>query len=88
MQTRSILRLGAYQLAYAGVPAHAAVSETVDLAPGKTRGFVNAVLRRVADCRLDRMAWPSEAARLSYPEWIADALVPTSATTQELRWSG
>ena len=26
MQTRSILRLGAYQLAYAGVPAHAAVS--------------------------------------------------------------
>ena len=73
-QTRSILRLGAYQLAYAGVPAHAAVSATVDLAPTKTRGFVNAVLRRISEADLDEMIWPSEAARLSYPEWVADAL--------------
>ncbi|WP_051063158.1 transcription antitermination factor NusB [Ilumatobacter nonamiensis] len=73
-QTRSILRLGTYQLAFAGVPAHAAVSATVDLAPTKTRGFVNAVLRRVAEMDIDEMVWPSEAARLSYPEWIADAL--------------
>ncbi len=73
-QTRSILRLGTYQLAYMGVPAHAAVSATVDLAPTKTRGFINAVLRRVSEADLDDMTWPSEAARLSYPEWIADAL--------------
>jgi 16S rRNA (cytosine967-C5)-methyltransferase len=73
-QTRSILRLGTYQLVFAGVPAHAAVSATVDLAPTKTRGFINAVLRRVADLDLDEMVWPSDAARLSYPEWIADAL--------------
>ncbi len=73
-QTRSILRLGTYQLMFAGVPAHAAVSATVDLAPTKTRGFVNAVLRRIADFDLADMAWPSHAARLSYPEWIADAL--------------
>jgi len=73
-QTRSILRLGTYQLAFIGVPAHAAVSATVDLAPTKTRGFVNAVLRRVSEIDLDDMTWPSEAARLSYPEWIADAL--------------
>lgn len=73
-QTRSILRLGAYQLAFIGVPAHAAVSATVDLAPTKTRGFVNAVLRRIADFDVADMVWPSEAARLSYPEWIADAL--------------
>jgi 16S rRNA (cytosine967-C5)-methyltransferase len=73
-QTRSILRLGAYQLVFADVPAHAAVSATVDLAPTKTRGFVNAVLRRIADMDVDEMTWPSEAARLSYPEWIVDAL--------------
>ncbi len=73
-QTRSILRLGAYQLAFIGVPAHAAVSATVDLAPTKTRGFVNAVLRRIADFDMADMVWPSDAARLSYPEWIVDAL--------------
>lgn len=74
-ETRSILRLGAYQLAYAGVPAHAAVSETVELAPGKTRGFVNAVLRRVADSPVESMVWPSDASRLSYPNWLFDRLV-------------
>lgn len=73
-QTRSILRLGAYQLVYAGVPAHAAVSATVDLAPTKTRGFINAVLRRIADFDIADMVWPSDAALLSYPEWIVDAL--------------
>jgi len=41
------LRLGAYQLA-AGVAPHAAVSATVDLVPGRARGFVNAVLRRLS----------------------------------------
>lgn len=73
-QTRSILRLGTYQLVYAGVPAHAAVSATVDLAPSKTRGFINAVLRRIADFDVADMVWPSDAALLSYPEWIVDAL--------------
>jgi len=68
--TRSVLRLGAYQLAYAGVAPHAAVSETVSLAPKRTRGFVNAVLRKVARTPLDEMVWPSEGARLSYPDWI------------------
>ena len=57
-----------------GVPSHAAVSATVDLAPTKTRGFINAVLRRISESDIADMTWPSEAARLSYPEWIADAL--------------
>ncbi len=69
--TRTLLRLGAYQLAFTEVPAHAAVSETVGLAPRRTRGFVNAVLRRVADTP---MVWPSENVRLSYPDWIVDTL--------------
>jgi 16S rRNA (cytosine967-C5)-methyltransferase len=70
--TRTLLRLGAYQLAFAGVPPHAAVGETVALAPNRTRGFLNAVLRKVATTP---MVWPSEWARLSYPDWIADLLV-------------
>lgn len=70
--TRSLLRLGAYQLHFAGVPAHAAVSETVALAPKRVRGFVNAVLRRVAG---SEMVWPSDATRLSYPDWVVEALV-------------
>jgi len=45
---RHVLRLGAYQLLDAGVAPHAAVSATVDLVPGRERGFVNAVLRRLA----------------------------------------
>jgi 16S rRNA (cytosine967-C5)-methyltransferase len=70
--TRSLLRLGAYQLLFAGVPAHAAVGETVGLAPRRTRGFVNAVLRKVSGVSLSEIPWPSEGARLSYPDWLVD----------------
>jgi 16S rRNA (cytosine967-C5)-methyltransferase len=52
---RAPLRLGAYQLLFAAVPAHAAVAETVGLAGPRERGFVNAVLRRLA---ADPPAWP------------------------------
>jgi 16S rRNA (cytosine967-C5)-methyltransferase len=69
--TRSVLRLGAYQLLFAGVPPHAAVGETVAVAPKRTRGFVNAVLRKVS--RL-QVTWPDEATELSYPDWIVDRL--------------
>lgn len=68
---RTVLRLGAYQLHIAGVAAHAAVSATVDLAPPRARGFVNAVLRKVATTP---MVWPDEATRLSYPTWVVDRL--------------
>ena len=70
--TRSVLRLGAYQLVFAGVAPHAAVSETVGLAPKRTRGFVNAVLRKVARLSVAEMSWPSDGARLSYPDWMVD----------------
>jgi 16S rRNA (cytosine967-C5)-methyltransferase len=70
--TRTLLRLGAYQLAFAGVPAHAAVGETVGLAQKRVSGFVNAVLRKVSTTP---MIWPSEMARLSYPDWIGEALI-------------
>ena len=45
---RRVLRLGAYQLRWGGVPPHAAVSATVDTAPKRARGLCNAVLRRLA----------------------------------------
>jgi 16S rRNA (cytosine967-C5)-methyltransferase len=70
--TRSVLRLGAYQLVFAGVPPHAAVGETVGLAPKRTRGFVNAVLRKVSRLSVAEMSWPSDGARLSYPDWMVD----------------
>ena len=70
--TRTLLRLGAYQLVFAGVAPHAAVGETVALAPKRVRGFVNAVLRKVAASQPE---WPSEAARLSVPDWIHERFV-------------
>jgi len=69
---RTLLRLGAYQLAFTAVPPHAAVSETVALAPARARGFVNAVLRRAS---MTPMVWPDDATRLSYPDWIVERLV-------------
>jgi 16S rRNA (cytosine967-C5)-methyltransferase len=47
-RARAVLRLGAYQLLVADVPAHAAVSETVELASPRERGFANAILRKIA----------------------------------------
>lgn len=45
-ETKNILRLGLCQLRYFDrIPAHAAVNESVALAPHRSAGFVNAVLR-------------------------------------------
>lgn len=46
---RAALRLGAYQLLFMRIPRHAAVSESVDLATPRERGFVNAILRKIAE---------------------------------------
>ncbi|MBX9583045.1 MAG: hypothetical protein K2X87_22290 [Gemmataceae bacterium] len=57
-RVRDVLHLGAYQLAFlTHVPKHAAVHEAVELAEhvgsGQARGFVNGVLRKVADLITD-----------------------------------
>jgi 16S rRNA (cytosine967-C5)-methyltransferase len=70
-EIRTLLRLGAYQLHFTQTAAHAAVGETVELAPKRARGFVNAILRNVARTP---MVWPGEATELSYPDWIVAAL--------------
>ena len=83
---RLILRLGAYQLLFLDkIPAHAAVSETVDLcrAAGLDRGasLVNAVLRRLAENKDHLPPIPGEGSaaylslRYSHPLWLAEKLV-------------
>ncbi len=78
---RQGLRLGTYELLFAGTAPHAALNEVV----GAVRragsrgqaGYVNAVLRRLA---LDPPAWPDRAAdpvgwatsRGSHPRWVVD----------------
>lgn len=75
-EVRAVLRLGAYQLVFLQTPAHAAVGETVELAAGRTKGLVNAVLRKVAAAGVPSSGeWPDEATRLSYPDWIVEQLV-------------
>ncbi len=69
--TRAALRLGVFQLVFLGVPAHAAVSETVEAAPAKVRGLINAVLRRVST---SAPHWAGDGARLSYPDWLVARL--------------
>lgn len=69
---RAALRIGAYQLHFTEIADHAAVSATVDAAPKRFRGLVNAVLRKVASAEVH---WPDEPTRLSYPDWIVARLV-------------
>jgi 16S rRNA (cytosine967-C5)-methyltransferase len=90
---RAALRLGAYQL-LVGVPAHAAVGETVGVVDTSARGFVNGVLRALA-----RNGPPFElpggddvesvAIRTSHPDWIVRTFcetfgVPDAIATLEL----
>lgn len=70
-RVRNALRLGAYQLVFAQVAPHAAVGETVAVAPRSARGLVNAVLRRVAT---SPVTWPDDATRYSVPDWVLDRL--------------
>jgi 16S rRNA (cytosine967-C5)-methyltransferase len=78
-----VLELGVFQILFAdGIPAHAAVSESVELARreigARATGLVNAVLRRVAREGPDWYAalpddTPAEAAlRHSLPDWIPE----------------
>jgi len=70
-EIRDILRLGAVQLIFMHVAPHAAVSETVELAPHRARGFVNAVLRRMASKR-NIPEPPDVATRTAHPQWLID----------------
>jgi 16S rRNA (cytosine967-C5)-methyltransferase len=86
--TTAALRLGLVQLHALRVPAHAAVSTSVDLTPPPARGLANAVLRRFDR---ERDTWHTAALRLppqirhSIPDplwqrWV-ERLGPDSAAT-------
>ena len=69
---RAWLRLGAFQLAMLGTPPHAAVGTTVEAAPKRIKGLLNAVLRKVASSL--PVTWPDDSIRLSQPDWIVARL--------------
>ncbi|HEY3811510.1 MAG TPA: transcription antitermination factor NusB [Acidimicrobiales bacterium] len=74
-EVRNALRLGTYQLGWMRVPAHAAVSATVEEVRGPGRSVVNAVLRRVAtQLAAGPIVWPDPGTELSYPDWVLDRL--------------
>ena len=97
---RNILRLGAFQLLHLdGIPAHAAIFETVQLANShprrnrgrKTAGFINAVLRSVqregaalAYPRLDANPIEHIALSLSYPTWLVKQWLQTRGVSWTL----
>ena len=98
---RNILRLGAFQLLHLdGIPAHAAIYETVQLATPhprksarrrKTAGFINAVLRSVqrkgtslAYPPLDANPIEHIAISLSYPTWLVKRWLQTRGVSWTL----
>lgn len=73
---RGALRMGAYQLLH-DVPAHAAVSETVDALVARSpraRGFVNANLRALTRIGPPFPEPDALAVALSYPDWLVARL--------------
>lgn len=65
-----VLRTGVYQLLFMDVAAYAAVSETVDLAPKRARGFVNAILRKLSGgARPEPRDVPT---RTAHPQWLLE----------------
>jgi 16S rRNA (cytosine967-C5)-methyltransferase len=70
---RDILRLGLYQLFLLKTPEHAAVHETVSLAPQKQRPIVNGVLRAATRQRSELLAQISTQplfVRTSHPQFL------------------
>lgn len=64
---RDLLRLGLYQLLILGTPEHAAVFETVEIAPRKMRPLINGVLRAAIRQR-DHLQNAAESTPLSIRE--------------------
>lgn len=65
-----VLRTGIYQLLYMDVAPYAAVSETVDLAPKRASGFVNAIMRKASSAKAPEP--PDLATRTAHPQWLLD----------------
>jgi len=85
-----LLRLGAYQLRFLSrVPAHAAVSTTVDLARDAAgeaaAGYVNQALRKLAGVR-----WQVSGGGASHPKWLVqrwNARYGEAGTARLIAWN-
>jgi 16S rRNA (cytosine967-C5)-methyltransferase len=93
INVRDILRLGLYQVFLLKTPEHAAVHETVAIAPQKQRAIINAVLRAAIRQRSALLA-KAEAqplfVRTSHPQRLVDRWQQHFGTeqTEELcRWN-
>jgi len=74
VEVRIALRMAVYQIRYLErVPAHAAVSESVELVKRARKRsaapLVNAVLRKAGR---EPVAWPDRAVELSHPAWLLE----------------
>ena len=72
---RDILRLGLYQLLFLRTPEHAAVHETVELAPKRQRTVVNAILRAATRQRNELVARAAAQplfVRTSHPQFLVE----------------
>ena len=71
IETKNALRLGLYQLMFMDkIPEYSAVSETVNLCPKRSKGYVNAMLRSFIRAEM----------AVEYPEDKWEALSVTSST--------
>jgi 16S rRNA (cytosine967-C5)-methyltransferase len=92
VQTRAILRIGLYQVFHMRTPPHAAVNETVALAT-RTRGLVNAILRRALreKSQLDAtLRGADEATQLSHPDFLIarwKSHFGTDSTVELCKWN-
>ncbi len=70
---RLALRMGLYQLIYMDrIPNHAAVGETVDLLPKRTRGYANAILRAYLRFEASLPEGSPRESKLTTPEdWVS-----------------
>jgi len=71
-QTRTVLRLGLYQIFHMRTAPHAAVNESVALG-GRARGLINAILRRALrekEALEQALAGASQAIVTSHPEFL------------------
>lgn len=82
-QVVEVLRIGLYQLMYMDVAPYAAVSETVDLAPKRARGFVNAILRSAT--RTKPPEPPDLPTRTAHPEWLIERWTRTYGAERTAR---
>lgn len=71
---RHVLRIGIAQILFLNIPSHAAVHDTVELVPEKSkyRGMVNALLRRT-DRQGKKLLGQLDIPKRNTPDWLWDA---------------